>query len=81
MRSEVEAGTVVVRVYVANADGSGEEPLNWQGGGLTYEGGAPAWSPDGKVIALSILLPEAGPSGSMKVIGLGGGRPHRVHAH
>ena len=71
VRSEVEAsGLVAVRMFVANADGTGEEALNWQGGGTSYQGGTPAWSPDGKVIALSIMLTEGGRS-RMKVIGLG----------
>lgn len=70
VRSALEAGQVVIRVFVANVDGTGEEPLNWQSGGASYQGGAPAWSPDGKVIALSILVTE-GTRNYMKVIGLG----------
>ncbi|HEU4506631.1 MAG TPA: winged helix-turn-helix domain-containing protein [Pyrinomonadaceae bacterium] len=69
VRSTAEGTKVTVRVYVANIDGTGEEALNWEANGITWQGGTPAWSPDGKVIALSIL-PEARQS-SMKVIGLG----------
>ena len=72
VRSAVEeAGQVVVRVFVANVDGTGETYLNWQGDGRSYQGGAPAWSPDGNVIALSILMNESGGRTFMKVIGLG----------
>jgi Tol biopolymer transport system component/DNA-binding winged helix-turn-helix (wHTH) protein len=70
VRSEVETSTGMVfpRLYMANSDGSGEVTLNWKGGRSAYQGGAPAWSPDGKVIAFSILLTEGGRRG-MKVIG------------
>ena len=72
VRNALEAGgqTVVVRAFVANIDGTGEMPLNWEGGGTSYQGGSPAWSPDGKVVALSILVTE-GVRKFMKVIGLG----------
>lgn len=70
VRSDVETSTGMVypRLYVANADGSGEEPPHWQGGRSAYQGGALAWSPDGKVIAFSILLTEGGRR-RMNVIG------------
>lgn len=72
VRSAVdEGGLVKVRVFVANVDGTGEAALNWEGGGRSYQGGAPAWSPDGKVIALSILMNESGGRTFMKVMGLG----------
>ena len=72
VRSEVEeGGLVVVRLFVANVDGTGETALNWEGDGKSYQGGAAAWSPDGKVIALSILMNESGGRTFMKVIGLG----------
>ena len=39
VRSEVEeGGLVVVRLFVANADGTGERPLNWEGGGTVLSG-------------------------------------------
>lgn len=65
-----ETGGVIVNVFVANVDGTGEKALNWQGGGTSYQGGAPAWSPDGKVIAVSILLQEGNRS-YYNVIALG----------
>lgn len=72
VRSAVdEGGLVKVRVFVANVDGTGETYLNWEDEGRSYQGGAPAWSPDGKVIALSILMNESGGRTFMKVIGLG----------
>jgi Tol biopolymer transport system component/DNA-binding winged helix-turn-helix (wHTH) protein len=68
LRSEVEpSGLVTARLFVANADGTGEEFLNWEAGGSVYQRGAPAWSPDGKVIAFSIIAAEGGRQG-MKVI-------------
>jgi Tol biopolymer transport system component len=61
VRGEVEpSGLVAVRMYVANPDGTDEAALNWQGDGISYQSGAPAWSPDGKVVAFSILADEAG---------------------
>jgi Tol biopolymer transport system component/DNA-binding winged helix-turn-helix (wHTH) protein len=70
-RSDAEpTGLVTVKVFVANADGTGEEALNWQGDGRSYQSGAPAWSPDGKTVAVSILVTEGGRT-FMKVIGLG----------
>jgi Tol biopolymer transport system component/DNA-binding winged helix-turn-helix (wHTH) protein len=64
------AGTdTEVSLLVANADGTGEETLNSRGGGSSYQYGAPAWSPDGKVIALPILATE-GEMTHMKVVGV-----------
>lgn len=69
VRSDVEpSGLVTARLFVANADGTGEEFLNWEAGDSVYQRGAPAWSPDGKVIAFSIIATEGG--GRMKVIGV-----------
>jgi Tol biopolymer transport system component/DNA-binding winged helix-turn-helix (wHTH) protein len=70
VRSTVdETGGVIINVFVANADGTGERALNWQGVAPMYQGGAPAWSPDGKVIAVALLLKED--RRYMNVIGLG----------
>lgn len=70
LRSEVEpSGLVTTRLYAANVDGSGEEFLNWEAGDSVYQRGAPAWSPDGKVIAFSIIQKEGGERG-MKVLGV-----------
>lgn len=70
LRSEVEpSGLVTARLYAANADGTGEEFLNWEAGDSVYQHGAPAWSPDGKVIAFSIIAKEGGKR-YMKVIGV-----------
>jgi Tol biopolymer transport system component/DNA-binding winged helix-turn-helix (wHTH) protein len=70
VRSDVEpSGLVTARLFVANADGTGEEFLNWESGGSVYQRGAPAWSPDGTVIAFSIIANEGG-GRRMKVIGV-----------
>ena len=70
LRSEVEpSGLVTTRLYAANVDGSYEEFLNWEAGDSVYQRGAPAWSPDGKVIAFSIIEKESGKR-FMKVIGV-----------
>jgi len=70
VRSDVEpSGLVTARLFVANADGTGEEFLNWESGGSVYQRGAPAWSPDGKVIAFSINATQGG-GRRMKVIGV-----------
>jgi Tol biopolymer transport system component/DNA-binding winged helix-turn-helix (wHTH) protein len=71
LRAEVEpSGLVTTRLFAANADGTGEQFLNWEAGNSIYQRGAPAWSPDGKVIAFSIITTEGGRS-RMKVIGVG----------
>ncbi|HSE17920.1 MAG TPA: winged helix-turn-helix domain-containing protein [Pyrinomonadaceae bacterium] len=70
IRSEAIGTGIEVNLLVANADGTGEETLNSRAGGTTYQGGAPAWSPDGKMIAVSIMVNEGGRS-YMKVIGIG----------
>lgn len=70
LRSEVEpSGLVTARLYAASPDGTCEEFLHWEAGGSIYQRGAPAWSPDGKVIAFSIIANETG-SRRMKVIAL-----------
>jgi DNA-binding winged helix-turn-helix (wHTH) protein len=70
LRSEVEpSGLVTARLFAANADGSGEEFLNWEAGDSVYQHGAPAWSPDGKVVAFSIIAKEGG-GRRMKVVGV-----------
>lgn len=69
LRSEVEpSGLVTARLFMANADGTGEEFLNWEAGDSVYQRGAPAWSPDGKVIAFSIIVKED--AKHMKVVGV-----------
>jgi TolB protein len=70
VRADVVGGKVLSSLLVANADGTGEEALNWRGGGTAYQGGAPAWSPDGKMIALPVLSGEDEPT-HMKVVGVG----------
>lgn len=67
----VETGNVIVNAFVANVNGTGEKALNWEGGGSSYQGGAPAWSPDGKVIAVPILLKEGTSRSYYNLIALG----------
>ncbi len=70
VRSDVVEGKVQHHLLVANADGTGEESLYSFGGGLAYQQGATAWSPDGKTIAFPILMSEGGQA-HMKVVGVG----------
>ena len=56
-------------LLIANADGTGEEVLYSRPGGVSYQNGAPAWSPDGKLIAVPILVDDSGRS-YMKVVGV-----------
>ena len=56
-------------LLIANADGTNEEVLYSRPGGVTYQNGAPAWSPDGKQIAVPILVDDSGRS-YMKVVGV-----------
>lgn len=70
VRSAVEAGSGVVRIFVANADGTGEQALNCSAEANAYQGGAPAWSPDGKMVAVPIMMSHGGQA-YMKVIGVG----------
>lgn len=70
LRSEVEpSGLVTARLFAANVDGTREEFLNWEAGDSVYQRGAPAWSPDGKVVAFSIIAAETGRR-RMKVMGV-----------
>ncbi len=56
-------------LIVANPDGTGEEVLSSRTESTAYQYGAPSWSPDGKTIAVSILVNEGGRS-YMKVFGI-----------
>ena len=69
MRSEAIGTGVEVKLLIANADGSGEETLNTRPGGVTYQYGAPSWSPDGKTIAVAFVSSED--KRYMKVVGIG----------
>ena len=71
LRSDVEpSGLVTARLFSANLDGTAEEFLNWEAGDSVYQRGAPAWSPDGQVIAFSIIAKEGGRREGMKVVGV-----------
>lgn len=71
VRGEVVAGgKVQYSLLVADADGTGEAALNTLGGGTAYQHGAPAWSPDGKLIGVPVFADEGGRP-YMKVLGVG----------
>jgi Tol biopolymer transport system component len=81
-----EGGTLdVAGVYVMRADGTDVRPLSVCPTALGFPGGCtdmhPAWSPDGKLIAFTRALPEAGSDGFMGdifVIDVDSGRERRV---
>lgn len=69
MRVEPAGAGVRLSLLVANADGTHEETLHSRTGDATlYQRGVPAWSPDGKTIAFSIMN-ETGQI-AMRVIGI-----------
>ena len=61
---------ILARLLVANPDGTGEEELHARSERSAYQYGTPAWSPDGKTIALPVLTTEQGKT-FMKVVGIG----------
>jgi Tol biopolymer transport system component/DNA-binding winged helix-turn-helix (wHTH) protein len=61
---------IIPRLLVANPDGTGEEELHARSDANAYQGSIPAWSPDGKTIALPISTTENGKR-FVKVIGIG----------
>jgi Tol biopolymer transport system component/DNA-binding winged helix-turn-helix (wHTH) protein len=71
VRVDAVGGEIVVNLLTANPDGTGVEVLNSRDGrGNVYQYGTPAWSPDGKMIALPFLVREGGRT-YMKVVGVG----------
>lgn len=69
MRVAVVETKTETSLLVANADGTGEEVLNSRSDGMAYQYGAPAWSPDGKIIAFAIFVNE-GERPHMKIAGV-----------
>ena len=57
-------------LFIANADGSNEQEIHVLTDPNAYQRGTPAWSPDGKTIAFSIISNEEGRR-FMKVLGIG----------
>ena len=70
VRVDAVGADTQMNLLTAHPDGTGEEALYTRPGGVTYQNGAVAWSPDGKTIALPILV-EDGEQTYMKVIGVG----------
>lgn len=69
MRVEPAGPGVVLNLLVANTDGTNEETIHTRKGDtMLYQGGAPSWSPDGKMIAFPIMADNS--ATPMQVIGI-----------
>jgi serine/threonine protein kinase/Tol biopolymer transport system component len=77
MRGTPDKGTL--SLLVANADGSGEKVLTSKVGDISTAGLlAPSWSPDGKAIIFTSLMPTAG--GQLNEYTVGTGVVRTLHA-
>ena len=70
MRTDSVESGILVKLIVANVDGTDEQAIHSHSDGMTYQSGTPAWSPDGKVIALPLLVSEGGQR-HMKIVAFG----------
>ena len=69
IRSDAVETGVLISLIVADADGTNPRTINSRSDGMAYQGGTPAWSPDGKTIALPLLVSEEGRQRPMKIFG------------
>jgi Tol biopolymer transport system component/DNA-binding winged helix-turn-helix (wHTH) protein len=70
MRSDAVETGVLISLLVTDADGTNEHAINSRSDGMAYQSGTPAWSPDGKTIALPLLVSD-GKQRHMKIFGFG----------
>jgi Tol biopolymer transport system component len=61
MRTDAVESGISVNLVVSNVNGTNSQSINSRGDGLAYQGGTPAWSPDGKIIVLPLLSTEGRP--------------------
>lgn len=61
MRSDAVETGVSINLVVANVNGTNVQTINSRSDGMAYQGGTPAWSPDGKIIVLPLLSTEGRP--------------------
>ena len=58
MRTDAVASGIMVNLFTSNTNGTDVQAVFSRSNTNAYQGGSPAWSPDGKTIALPLLVGE-----------------------